>query len=119
MLVMMLIYYAIILNVSLLQGTLKDRQGLSVSGALTMAIETVNNNSNLLKDILLIPDYRDSKGDRVLSTHYITKWLCEGVKTFIGPEGSCFVESIVTQSWNLPMISHVSVYIINILQIFK
>ena len=75
-----------------------------------MAIEAVNNDSTILKDVWLNTTFKDTKGDRVLSTQYITNWLCEGVKAFIGPEGTCFVESIVTQSQNLPMISHVSNY---------
>jgi len=90
------------------QGTLKDRQGLAVSGALSMALQQVNNDSKILKDIQLVPRWNDTKGDRVRATLVITEMLCDGVAAFIGPEGSCFVESIVSQSRNVPMISYVS-----------
>jgi hypothetical protein len=90
------------------QGTLKDRQGLAVSGALSMALQQVNNNPSILKDIQLVSRWNDTKGDRVRATLVITEMLCDGVAAFIGPEGSCFVESIVSQSRNVPMISYVS-----------
>jgi hypothetical protein len=90
------------------QGTLKDRQGLAVSGALSMALQQVNSDSNILEGIQLVPRWNDTKGDRVRATLVITEMLCDGVSAFIGPEGSCFVESIVSQSHNIPMISYVS-----------
>lgn len=34
--------------------------------------------------------------------------ICDGVATIFGPEGSCHVEAIVTQSRNIPMIAYVS-----------
>lgn len=90
------------------QGTLKDRQGLAVSGALSMALQQVNNNPSILKNIELVSRWNDTKGDRVRATLVITEMLCDGVAAFIGPEGPCFVESIVSQSRNVPMISYVS-----------
>ncbi|GFG40122.1 hypothetical protein Cfor_09373 [Coptotermes formosanus] len=88
------------------KGTLKDRQGLAVSGALSMALQEVNNDSTILKDIQLVPRWHDTEGDRLRATQFITQMLCQGVAAFIGPEGSCFVESIVSQSSNVPMISY-------------
>lgn len=73
-----------------------------------MALQQVNNDSEILKDIQLVPRWNDTKGDRVRATLVITDMLCDGVAAFIGPEGSCFVESIVSQSRNVPMISYVS-----------
>lgn len=89
-----------------LTGTLKDRQGLAVSGALSMALQQVNSNPSILKNIELVLRWNDTKGDRVRATLVITEMLCDGVAAFIGPEGSCFVESIVSQSRNVPMISY-------------
>ncbi|PSN49479.1 Receptor-type guanylate cyclase Gyc76C [Blattella germanica] len=95
-------------NPPLLQqvGNLKDRQGLAVSGALSMALEEVNNSSEILKDVKLEANFEDTKGDRVLTTKVITQMICKGYDAFIGPEGTCFVESIVSQSQNIPMISY-------------
>jgi hypothetical protein len=73
-----------------------------------MALQQVNNNPSILKNIQLVSRWNDTKGDRVRATLVITEMLCDGVAAFIGPEGSCFVESIVSQSRNVPMISYVS-----------
>jgi hypothetical protein len=73
-----------------------------------MALQQVNNNPSMLKNIELVLRWNDTKGDRVRATLVITEMLCDGVAAFIGPEGSCFVESIVSQSRNVPMISYVS-----------
>lgn len=34
--------------------------------------------------------------------------ICDGVAAFFGPEGPCYVEAIVSQSRNIPMMSYVS-----------
>jgi hypothetical protein len=73
-----------------------------------MALQQVNNNPSILKNVELVSRWNDTKGDRVRATLVITEMLCDGVAAFIGPEGSCFVESIVSQSRNVPMISYVS-----------
>lgn len=36
--------------------------------------------------------------------------ICDGIAMIFGPEGHCYVEAIVTQSRNIPMISYVSTY---------
>lgn len=68
----------------------------------------VNNNPDLLPDVTLVLKWVDTRGDTVLTTRAITEMLCEGVTAFFGPEGSCYVEAIVAQSRNVPMISYVS-----------
>ncbi|KAK3910945.1 Receptor-type guanylate cyclase Gyc76C [Frankliniella fusca] len=88
------------------KGDLKDRQGLAVSGALTMAIEEINNNTKLLPWVNLNLRWNDTRGDTVITTRCIVDMLCDGVSAFIGPEGSCHVEAIVAQSRNIPMISY-------------
>lgn len=39
----------------------------------------------------------------------MTEMICDGIATFFGPEGPCYVEAIVSQSRNIPMISYVSI----------
>lgn len=123
-----------ILNVGYLTaitGELMDKQGLAISGALTMALDEViaNNNNNIFlqylinnclivlqinDDVNLLPNvklqlrWNDTKGDTVTATKAITEMICDGIVTIFGPEGHCYVEAIVSQSRNIPMISYVS-----------
>lgn len=88
------------------KGTLKDRQGLAISGAITYALWEVNNNSTLLPNVTLDMKWVDTKGDTVATTRAITDMICDGVYAFFGPEESCHVESIIAQARNIPMISY-------------
>lgn len=89
-----------------IKGDLKERQGLAVSGALTYALDEVNNNPKLLPYVNLVVKWNDTRGDEVVATRAITEMICEGVAVFFGPEGTCYVEAIVAQSRNIPMISY-------------
>ncbi|XP_020815689.1 receptor-type guanylate cyclase Gyc76C [Drosophila serrata] len=89
-----------------LTGDLKTRQGLAISGALTMALDEVNKDPNLLPNVTLDLRWNDTKGDTVLATKAITEMICDGIATIFGPEGPCYVEAIVSQSRNIPMISY-------------
>lgn len=89
-------------------GDLKNRQGLAISGALTIALEEINNDTSILPNVHLALRWNDTKGDTVLATRAITEMICDGVATIFGPEGNCYVEAIVSQSRNIPMISYVS-----------
>lgn len=89
-----------------MKGDLLNRQGLAVSGALLLALDEVNNDPDLLRDVNLVLRWNDTRGDRVITTRAITDMLCDGVYAFFGPEGSCYVEAIVAQSRNVPMISY-------------
>ncbi|KAM8707767.1 hypothetical protein ACLKA7_014840 [Drosophila subpalustris] len=89
-----------------LTGDLKDRQGLAISGALTMALNEINKDPNVLPNVTLALRWNDTKGDTVLATKAITEMICDGIATIFGPEGPCYVEAIVSQSRNIPMISY-------------
>ncbi|KOB74032.1 Guanylyl cyclase at 76C, partial [Operophtera brumata] len=66
-------------------GELRDRQGLTISGALSIALE----------------EY-----ETVTATRLVTNMSCSGVVAFFGPEGRCHTEAIIAHSRNLPMISY-------------
>lgn len=68
----------------------------------------INNNPNILPNVTLALRWNDTKGDTVLATRAITEMICDDVAAFFGPEGNCYVEAIVAQSRNIPMISYVS-----------
>ncbi|XP_030761809.1 receptor-type guanylate cyclase Gyc76C-like isoform X2 [Sitophilus oryzae] len=88
------------------KGELKERQGLAISGAILMAVEEINNDPDILPNITLELKWNDTRGDTVVATRAMTDMICEGVSAFFGPEGSCYVEAIVSQARNIPMISY-------------
>ncbi|XP_017767090.1 PREDICTED: receptor-type guanylate cyclase Gyc76C-like [Eufriesea mexicana] len=89
-----------------IKGGLKDRQGLAISGAFSMALDEINSDPNILPDVKLVMRWSDTRGETVEATKEMIDMICEGVAAFFGPEGSCYVEAIVAQSRNIPMISY-------------
>ncbi|XP_037940750.1 receptor-type guanylate cyclase Gyc76C-like [Teleopsis dalmanni] len=89
-----------------LTGELTDKQGLAISGALTLALHEINSDNKTLPNVVLDLRWNDTKGDTVLATRAITEMICDGISIIFGPEGHCFVEAIVSQSRNIPMISY-------------
>jgi guanylate cyclase, other len=91
-----------------IKGDLKERQGLAISGAMTLALEKINKSPDILPNVELKLSYNDTRGDVVQSTRAITEMICDGVSAIFGPEGaSCYVEAIVAQSRNIPMLAYV------------
>lgn len=96
-----------------IKGDLKERQGLAISGAMTYALEQINNSTSILPNVELELRYHDTRGDIVTSTRALTDMLCDGVSAIFGPEGtSCFVEAMVTQSKNIPMLAYVNYFLL-------
>ncbi|XP_076387211.1 receptor-type guanylate cyclase Gyc76C isoform X2 [Megachile rotundata] len=89
-----------------IKGGLKDRQGLAISGAFSMALDEINNDPNILPNVKLVMKWNDTRGETVEATKAMIDMICSGVAAFFGPEGSCYVEAIVAQSRNIPMISY-------------
>lgn len=89
-----------------IKGGLKDRQGLAISGALSMALDEINADSNILPNVKLVLRWNDTRGETVDATSAMIDMICDGVVAFFGPEGPCYVEAIVAQSRNIPMISY-------------
>ncbi|CAG5012725.1 unnamed protein product [Parnassius apollo] len=89
-----------------IKGEHRDRQGLAISGALSMALEEVNNSTDILPDVELLLEWNDTRCDTVTATRLLTDMSCSGVVAFFGPEGRCHTEAIIAQSRNLPMISY-------------
>ncbi|XP_011170940.1 receptor-type guanylate cyclase Gyc76C [Solenopsis invicta] len=88
------------------KGALKDRQGLAISGAMTIALDEVNNNPNILPNVKLVMRWTDTRGETTEATRAMVDMICDGVVAFFGPEGSCHVEAIVSESRNIPMFSY-------------
>lgn len=84
----------------------QQRQGIVISGAITYAIEKVNNETGkfLGKRIELIAN--DTEGQTLLSTSALLHQWRQGAVAFFGPEDSCEVEATIASAINLPMISY-------------
>lgn len=89
-----------------LTGEVRDRQGLAISGALSLAIDQINKDTTILRDVDILMEWNDTKCDTVTATRLLTDMSCAGVVAFFGPESRCHTEAIVAQSRNLPMISY-------------
>ncbi|KAL1403181.1 hypothetical protein pipiens_000917, partial [Culex pipiens pipiens] len=89
-----------------LKGNMKDKQGLTISGALTIALEEINNDPDLPPNVTLALRWYDTRGETVTATRHITEMICDGVSAIFGPEGTCKTEAIVSQSRDIPMISY-------------
>ncbi|XP_055620128.1 receptor-type guanylate cyclase Gyc76C-like isoform X2 [Toxorhynchites rutilus septentrionalis] len=89
-----------------LKGNMKDKQGLTISGALTIALEEINDDPDLLPNVTLALRWYDTRGETVIATRAITEMICDGVAAIFGPEGTCKTEAIVSQSRDIPMISY-------------
>ncbi|XP_013186534.2 receptor-type guanylate cyclase Gyc76C isoform X2 [Amyelois transitella] len=89
-----------------IKGELRDRQGLAISGALSMALEEINNSSRILPEVELLLQWNDTQFNTITATRLLTDMSCSGVVAFFGPEGRCNTEAIIAQSRNLPMISY-------------
>ncbi|KAI5641792.1 adenylate and guanylate cyclase catalytic domain-containing protein [Phthorimaea operculella] len=89
-----------------IKGTVRDRQGLAISGAVTKALEDIRANPNILQDVEILVEWNDTQSDTVIATRLITDMSCAGIVAFFGPEGRCHTEAIVAQARNLPMISY-------------
>lgn len=95
------------------------RQGLAISGAISYALDVVNNNSSFLKGHRLNMIYNDTEGDTLIGTNVTIQQWRTGAIAFFGPEDSCEVEATVAASLNLPMISYVSTPHLSFIYKFK
>ena len=87
------------------------KQGRAISGAITYAIEQINQDSTLLPHHKLQLMWGDTMADTLIATRILTDQWRAGAKVFIGLEDRCTVEAKVAAAWNLPMISYVSLYL--------
>ncbi|GBM05128.1 Receptor-type guanylate cyclase Gyc76C [Araneus ventricosus] len=84
----------------------KNRQGHIISGAMTYAVQQVNDQHVLPENYTLEFIFEDTKGETLQGTNAVINMWRRGVIAFFGPENSCEVEATVSASLNLPMISY-------------
>ena len=88
-------------------GDQRDKQGLSISGALTFALEQIKEKSLLPDGVELTLQLNDTRSDLLFTTKALTEMMCRQVVAVFGPENTCNVEATITSAWNRLMISHV------------
>lgn len=86
-----------------------DKQGLTISGALTYAIDRIHDSGVLPEGVRLSLQYNDTRSDLLLSTRILTEMMCHDVVAVFGPENTCNVEATIASAWNRTMISHVCI----------
>ena len=83
--------------------------GLTISGALTYAIDKIHESGVLPEGVRLSLQYNDTRSDLLLSTRILTEMMCHDVVAVFGPENTCNVEATIASAWNRTMISHVCI----------
>ncbi|KAJ2945799.1 hypothetical protein O0L34_g4704 [Tuta absoluta] len=91
----------------------------TILGALPLAVAAVNREPLLLPGLRLKFVAADIGGGArsnvqmdkdSLSLRVMTQMRDLGVVAFFGPDGTCHTEAKLAAAWNLPLISHVSLY---------
>ncbi|XP_076326547.1 receptor-type guanylate cyclase Gyc76C-like isoform X2 [Tachypleus tridentatus] len=81
------------------------RQGLVISGAISLAINEINEEGLLGKHRLQLI-YNDTLGETLRGTEVLLDQWKKNAIAFFGPEDSCEVEATIAAAVNLPMISY-------------
>jgi hypothetical protein len=89
-------------------GEHRDKQGLSISGAITYALQQIEEKKILPEGVSLVLQFNDTRSDLLLTTKALTEMMCKDVVAVFGPENTCNVEATISSAWNRMMISHVS-----------
>lgn len=85
-----------------------EKDGERVSGAMPLALDTINNDSSILQNYTLTYLFADNEDSALRSVEAVTELWAQGAIAFFGPEDFCKTEARVAAAWNLPMLSHVS-----------
>lgn len=87
------------------------RPGLQISGAISFAVDTINNKYPLVNNNTLDFIVAETFGDESESIRQTAKLWAEGqISCYIGPQETCSHEARMAASFNLPMISYVSIF---------
>lgn len=88
------------------------RPGLTISGAISLAVDEINTYHPLFGNNSLAFVAAETYGDEAESIRQTAKlWAIENVAAYIGPQETCLYEARMAASFNLPMISYVSIEI--------
>lgn len=86
------------------------RPGLTISGAISLAVEQVNGGVLALKGHQLDFIVAETYGEEVISVQRTAELWTRNVSVYVGPQETCEHEAFMAAAFNLPMISYVSYY---------
>ena len=78
-----------------------------VLGAVSLAVERINNDPTILPNTTLSFTYESLTGQRYEAIKVMTRLRDENISAFIGPDESCRREAMIASAWNLPMVAYV------------
>ncbi|ELU09058.1 hypothetical protein CAPTEDRAFT_121651 [Capitella teleta] len=82
------------------------KPGQSISGALTLAVEQVNNDSEVLPNHRLEMEIAETYGQEEESIRLTVLLLKSNISAYIGPQETCLHEARLAAVFNTPMISY-------------
>ncbi|GBN73450.1 hypothetical protein AVEN_60934-1 [Araneus ventricosus] len=84
------------------------RPGLSISGAITLAVDEINHLHPLVDGHKLNFTIAETYGDEEESILQVALLWTQNIAGYIGPQETCVHEAKMASGFNLPMISYVS-----------
>ena len=91
-----------------LPGIFYRRPGQAISGALTLALDEINNDSSILPNQTLDFIIAETYGIEFESIKETVELINKDISVYIGPQETCIHEAKVAAAFNIPMISYVS-----------
>lgn len=85
------------------------RPGLTISGAISLAVDEINKNHALVDNHTLTFEVAETYGEEQESIYQTAVLWTKNISVYIGPQETCIHEAKMAASFNLPMISYVSV----------
>lgn len=84
------------------------RPGLTISGAISLAVDEINQFRPLLDGHKLNFTVAETYGDEETSLYQVAVLWTQNTSAYIGPQETCIHEAKMASGFNLPMISYVS-----------
>lgn len=89
-------------------GFFSTRHGQRISGAITYARDQINNDSSILPNHTLEFLVAETYSQELHSIKETVELIDRNISVYIGPQETCVHEGRIAASFNLPMISYVS-----------
>lgn len=86
------------------------RPGLTVSGAISLAVDEINRYKPLIGGHSLNFTVAETYGDEETSIYQVAVLWTQKVSVYIGPQETCVHEAKMASGFNIPMISYVSLF---------
>lgn len=85
------------------------RPGLTISGAISLAVDEINQFQPLIGGHILNFTVSETYGDEEMSLYQVAVLWTQNTSAYIGPQETCIHEAKMASGFNLPMISYVSI----------